>query len=97
MESKAILYHSNKQDECNKFISQEEYLILSGNSRDDVWLGKGMYFWDNRGNAEWWNKKQSKRNPNITYTIVAANALFCAFLWLSSIPTTYFIGNYYEP
>lgn len=74
MESKAILYHSNKEEECNKFISEEEYLVLSENSRDDIWLGKGMYFWDNRGNAEWWNKKQSKRNPSMIYTIVAANA-----------------------
>ena len=73
MESKVILYHSNREEECNKFIT-EEYLALSENPKDDIWLGKGMYFWDNRGNAEWWNKKQCKRNSGVVFTIVAANA-----------------------
>ena len=74
MESKLILYHSNKENECNQFICEKEYLILSKNKRDDIWLGKGMYFWDNKGNAYWWNRKQCKKNPNIQYIIVAANA-----------------------
>lgn len=74
MESKAILYHSNKKEECEKFILQEDYLITSENSRDDIWLGKGMYFWDNMGNANWWNKKQCYRNPDTEYAIVVANA-----------------------
>lgn len=73
MEAKAILYHSNKKERCRKFISGEEYLILSENLKDDNWLGKGMYFWDNMGNAKWWNKKQCRRNPDISYTIVAVN------------------------
>lgn len=73
MESKVVLYHSNKMEECERFISKEEYLIISENSRDDIWLGSGMYFWDNKGNARWWNKKQCKKNPNKTYTLVAAN------------------------
>ena len=44
MESKAILYHSNKKYKCKKFISQSDYLIVSENDKDDIWLGKGMYF-----------------------------------------------------
>lgn len=55
MESKAILYHSNTKEECDTFISQENYLIESKNAYDDKWLGYGMYFWDNKGNAVWWN------------------------------------------
>ena len=74
MESKAILYHSNKKEECEKFISQEDYLIKSKNSKDDIWLGKGMYFWDNMGNANWWNKKQCYKNPDIEYVIAVVNA-----------------------
>lgn len=75
MESRAILYHSNKEIECEKFIKTSDYLIISNNSKDDIWLGTGMYFWDNQGNAKWWNKKQKNRNPNEKYMIVAANAV----------------------
>lgn len=74
MESKVILYHSNKEEKCNKFILEKEYLVSSENLKDDIWLGKGMYFWDNRGNVNWWKRKQSHRNPTINYSIVAANA-----------------------
>lgn len=83
MESKAILYHSNKEEECKKFISEKDYLVLSKNSNDDIWLGKGMYFWDNKGNANWWNKKQSTRKPNEVYVIAAANANLCELLDLT--------------
>lgn len=74
MESRVILYHSNKEEECIQFISKEEYLIISENSKDDIWLGRGMYFWDNKGNVRWWNKKQRKKNPDKVYAMVAANA-----------------------
>ena len=74
MESKAILFHSNKKEKCDKFISEKDYLILSQNSYDDIWLGKGMYFWDNKGNALWWNKKQSRKKTDEIYSIIAANA-----------------------
>ena len=83
MEAKAILYHSNKEDECKKFISKKDYLILSKNSKDDIWLGKGMYFWDNRGNANWWNQKQSRRKPNEVYSIAVVNADLCELLDLT--------------
>lgn len=74
MESKVILYHSNRVEKCKKFISKSDCLIISENSKDDIWLGKGMYFWDNRGNVNWWSKKQSNRNPDEEFVIVAANA-----------------------
>lgn len=73
MESKAILYHSNKEHKCKKFISQSDYLIVSENDRDDIWLGKGMYFWDNRGNVDWWNGKQIKKYPQGSFSIIVAN------------------------
>ncbi len=74
MESKAILFHSNKKEECDKFISSDDYLSISNNNKDDIWLGKGMYFWDNRGNANWWNNKQRNKYPDKDYQIVVANA-----------------------
>ena len=58
MESKIILYHSDEENKCKQFVDKENVLILSGNTKDDIWLGKGMYFWDNMGNDNWWNKKQ---------------------------------------
>ena len=73
MESKAILYHSNTSKECKKFIDDKKYLVISQNEKDDIWLGRGMYFWDNYGNAKWWNEKQYKRNPEEKYEIVRAN------------------------
>ena len=75
MESKIILYHSDEEEKCKEFIDKENTLILSGNSKDDIWLGKGMYFWDNMGNAKWWRHKQCNRHPDKKYCIVAANAV----------------------
>lgn len=51
MESRIIIYHSDEEEKCKEFVDNENVLILSGNSKDDIWLGKGMYFWDNIGNA----------------------------------------------
>ena len=73
MESKANLYHSNKKYKCKKFISQSDYLIVSENDKDDIWLGKGMYFWDNKGNVKWWNNKQMKKHPKGSFAIMVAN------------------------
>ncbi len=73
MESKIILYHSDEENKCKQFVDKENVLILSGNTKDDIWLGKGMYFWDNMGNAKWWNRKQCNRNPNLKYRIAVAN------------------------
>ncbi|MDO3392944.1 hypothetical protein [Ligilactobacillus sp. 110_WCHN] len=34
---------------------------ISNNSGNKNWLGKGIYFWDNKGNARYWyNQKNSK-------------------------------------
>lgn len=76
MESKVILYHSNKKEKCQKFINNESPLIISENTKDDIWLGKGMYFWNNKGNAKWWNRQQSFRHNNSEYSIIVINALF---------------------
>lgn len=85
MESKAILYHSNKEHECKKFISLSDYLIVSVNNKDDIWLGKGMYFWDNRGNVDWWNRKQMKKHPQDRFSIVVANVNLDHLLDLTDI------------
>lgn len=73
MESKIILYHSNEEEKCKEFVAKEGSLILSENSKDDIWLGVGMYFWDNIGNANWWKQKQCNRHPLAKYCIAIAN------------------------
>ena len=74
MESKTILFHSNEEKRCNEFLDGKVSLILSGNSKDDKWLGTGMYFWDNKGNANWWNRRQKIRHPSKQYKVVRVNA-----------------------
>ena len=73
MESKTILFHSNKEKICQEFVDGKIPLITSQNNNDDEWLGTGMYFWDNKGNANWWNKKQRNKNQAETYKIINVN------------------------
>lgn len=51
-------YHSNTPEKIQTFISNGSYMIISEHSFDDNWCGKGMYFWDNKGNADFWNTKR---------------------------------------
>jgi len=83
VESKIILFHSDEESKCKKFIEEENSLIISENSKDDIWLGKGMYFWDNKGNANWWKDKQESRNKNKRYSIVIVNAVLDKLLDLT--------------
>lgn len=73
MEAKVILFHSNESDKCKAFINNDVSLITSKNGKDDIWLGDGIYFWDNKGNVDWWNNKQRNRKPNETFSIVRVN------------------------
>lgn len=89
MEAKAILYHSNEAEKCDMFITKTDYLIESQNLKDDKWLGTGMYFWDNLGNAKWWNEKQRQRNSEKIYSIAIANVNLENLLDLTD-PDVYF-------
>lgn len=85
MESKIVLYHSNEEKRCKDFVNKNNELILSENLKDDIWLGKGMYFWDNRGNAKEWKCRQCRRNPNTKYCIVVANVVSDKLLDLTDV------------
>ena len=50
------VYHCNSEEKCNDFIIRKK-LLESNHPYDSFWLGKGMYFWDNLGNAKYWRKK----------------------------------------
>jgi len=49
-------FHANSIAECEKFLAEKTYIISSENDTD--YLGKGMYFWEHKSNAEWWQKKK---------------------------------------
>ena len=63
-------YHCNDKIRCDDFVENKTMII---DNRDIYWLGKGMYFWDNKANARYWHKQKIGRNENIAYKIVEAN------------------------
>lgn len=69
-ESNTILYHCNDERRCLKFLNSNTYMILS--PEDGKWLGQGMYFWDNLGNAKYWEKEKRRKEPDKKHMIVAA-------------------------
>lgn len=73
MSSNIELYHCNDEKKINDFISKEEYLIISNHAADDKWAGKGMYFWDNKGNADYWHRDRISKFPNSIFLIAKAN------------------------
>ena len=50
IESNLVLYHCNDEKRCSRFVNSDKYMIVS--HEDGSWLGQGMYFWDNLGNAK---------------------------------------------
>lgn len=85
----AVLYHCNDAFRCNKFINDASYLILS--VEDGKWLGTGMYFWDNVGNAHYWKREKVRKSQNDSlnghtlYSIVQAGVYTDAMLDLTDI------------
>lgn len=70
MYSEVVLYHCNDIEKCENFIKNANGLIYSSHAKDDIWLGNGMYFWDNKANARWWQRKKENNNSNKEYCIV---------------------------
>lgn len=69
-EANVILYHCNDKNRCMKFLSSDTYMIIS--EEDGKWLGKGMYFWDNLGNAKYWKGEKQRKKPNGNFVILKA-------------------------
>ena len=63
-------YHVNDKERCLKFLSNEEFLIIS---EDTYWMGEGMYFWDNVGNSKYWKSVKLKQDGSKEYLTVQAN------------------------
>lgn len=68
--SKIYLYHCNTKNKCKNFLNNVLELIESNHKYDDYWLGRGMYYWDNLGNAKYWKKDKIRKNPNEEFVII---------------------------
>ena len=66
-----ILYHCNDMERCNRFIKEPDFLIES--KEDGIWLGSGMYFWDNISNAHYWEEKKAKEVSNVAIVVAKVN------------------------
>ena len=56
----SILYHCNDKTRCQKFLDNKKFMIES--KEDGIWLGNGMYFWDNLSNAKFWYRKKQQKH-----------------------------------
>lgn len=54
----SFVYHSNHILKCNDFLNDSSRLIMAEGKNS--WLGKGMYFWDSKSNAEFWRARKEK-------------------------------------
>ncbi len=61
-------YHSNTEQKCKDFI--EKNILIK--SDDQLFLGKGMYFWDNSTNAMEWKETKKRQYPNDNILTVMA-------------------------
>ena len=76
-----VAYHCNVREECRRFILKSQYLICK--TEDGIWLGSGMYFWDNASNARYWMTQKLKTPGD--YPIVAANINLTKMLDLTDL------------
>lgn len=51
-------FHANYVEECERFLSEESYIIDS--KTDTEYLGRGMYFWEHQSKAVWWANTHKK-------------------------------------
>ena len=71
------VYHTNDKSKCDKFIVKNGQEMIV--SKDRVYLGKGMYFWDNLSNAHYWFKERKRKDYTVVLGIVSCG------IYLSSI------------
>lgn len=74
-----IGYHTNSPEKCIDFLNKD--CIIE--SKDKYWLGNGMYFWDNHGNALYWAKQKKRKDCLAKVCIVKANIIIDQLLDLT--------------
>ena len=89
------VYHCNDKQRCEKFLKEDNYLIWS--EEDGIWLGSGMYFWDNLSNAKYWKGEKKRKTHNRTpLSIVSAHIYIDNLLDLSDINTCNVVDDIWE-
>ena len=77
-----VVYHTNAKDKIEKFVSNKEMIYYE----DKHYLGYGMYFWDNDGNAKYWaNKKLRESSLDEVYISKASLLLNGTILDLTNV------------
>lgn len=66
---KIPLFHVDTIDNNKKFVAGES---ITPSFEDGDWAGRGLYFWDNAGNAEYWLKEKLRKNKSEKYSTVKA-------------------------
>ena len=61
------LFHVDTQKNNENFIMGG---TLPPSLEDGDWAGRGIYFWDNLGNAQYWLKEKNRKNQKQKYNIV---------------------------
>lgn len=79
-----IVYHCGKVKGCKDFINCNVPDWAEG---ENLWLGQGMYFWDNTGSAEAWCVKRNQLS-----SIVAADICLDHMIDLTDPSQRYGIG-----
>ena len=59
-------FHVNSEEKCNSFLNSDSIIKTE---KDENWLGLGMYFWDNEGDANYWVKKKHKDGFKIVWIV----------------------------
>lgn len=75
MEDTVSLYHCNFEEQVRSFQKSRE-LRISSHKDDSEWGGKGMYFWDNLGNARYWEGEKKKKNSDLEVCICRCQIKF---------------------
>lgn len=56
-------YHCNDSDKIDSYLDKEDLSILeSVGPQNHDFLGNGVYFWDNEGNAEFWDRDRKRKD-----------------------------------
>jgi hypothetical protein len=73
MKEKTTLYHVNTHAKVNNLIDNNE-LNISVHESDNQYTGTGMYFWDNKGNANYWlgEKLKHESKKNLCLLVISA-------------------------
>ena len=64
------IFHTDKIRNNKLFLSRKT-LLMASNER--IWLGAGMYFWDNISNAKYWKRQKKKHDRYSAFSIIEAS------------------------